>query len=213
MKTPLPYQLSHFDCGTASMLGALVYLFERDELPLATVRHVVAETCDLGGDPSGGARVGTSAEAMDRLAAWLADQEHGAGLPLRCERVHGDDVTLRRGGLLDCALSAGSVVVAGVCLGSDHYVLLTGIEADGAGDDRAADDGRGDRDLVRVFDPYYDTWPLHELDVPVVGVRPVDDRPFSHNRLVERRVFDMPKGTPYSFAQKIVREATILTRI
>ena len=33
MKNPLHYQLSEYDCGPTSMMNALAYLFEREEIP------------------------------------------------------------------------------------------------------------------------------------------------------------------------------------
>ena len=33
MKNPLHYQISEYDCGPTSMLNAIIYLFDRDEIP------------------------------------------------------------------------------------------------------------------------------------------------------------------------------------
>lgn len=33
MKNPLHYQLSEYDCGPTSMMNAIAYLFEREEIP------------------------------------------------------------------------------------------------------------------------------------------------------------------------------------
>ena len=35
MKNPLRYQLSEYDCGPTSMLNALAFLFEREDIPPA----------------------------------------------------------------------------------------------------------------------------------------------------------------------------------
>lgn len=215
MKNPLRYQITDFDCGTTSLINAITFLFEREEIPYGAVRFIGGTACDLCLADVDGSCGGTSEACMRFLASWLNEHAGRIGLPLVCEHLLGDAVTMRVGGPLDRALREGAVVVAGVCLGSDHYVLLTGQEP-AAGDASAregADGADGDLDLIRVFDPYYDTWPLHDTGGPVVGTAPVDDCPFSHNRLVERRVFDGPEGMPYSLAQKSAREATIFRRV
>lgn len=219
MKSPLRYQATCYDCGTTALVDALMALFEREQIPPEVVRFLTAMTCDKCVGTTRELRGGTSAAAMAFAAAWLNDCAGKLGFPIACEQLRGDDVTLRVGGRLDAELRAGAAVVAGVCLGADHYVVLTGVEkgADelaGTGDPA----GRGDLadgrdDLVRVFDPYYDTWPLHDLPRPAVGVHMVDDQPFSHNRLVERWVFEEPAGTPYALEQKTGREALIVRRM
>lgn len=234
MKSPLRYQATCYDCGTTALVDALMAVFEREQIPPEVVRFLTAMTCDKCVGTTRELRGGTSAAAMAFAAAWLNDCAGKLGFPVACEQLRGDDVTLRAGGRLDAELRAGAAVVAGVCLGADHYVVLTGVEkgaptgvpagagaggrADGAldGGRAASGDGAlgdGCADLVRVFDPYYDTWPLHDLPRPAVGVRMVDDQPFSHNRLVERWVFEEPAGTPYALDQKTGREALIVRRV
>ena len=41
MKNPLHYQLSEYDCGPTSMMNALAYLFEREEIPPEAVRNTM----------------------------------------------------------------------------------------------------------------------------------------------------------------------------
>jgi len=195
MKSPLRYQPTNYDCGTTSLVNALVYLFERKQIPIKVVQYLTALTCDKYVGEADELRGGTSAGAMEFVAGWLNYYAGQTGFPLRCEHLCGpQDVNMRPGNRIEEALAQGAVAVTGVCLGADHYVLVTGMD--------------GDR--VRLFDPYYDTWPLNELDVPVVGVEPVDDEPFACNRLVERWVFDEPAGTPYTLEQKTCREALLL---
>ena len=194
MKSPLRYQPTCYDCGTTSLVNALVYLFDRKQVPLEVVRYITAATCDKYVGEAPEHRGGTSTFAMEFLANWLNYYASTTGFPVRCEYLHGPEaVNMQPGNRIEAALAEGAAVVAGVCLGADHYVLLT--SADG--------------DCVRLFDPYYDTWPLHDFDMPVVGVAMVDDEPFACNRTVERWVFDEPAGTPYSFEQKTCREALI----
>ena len=41
MKNPLHYQLSEYDCGPTSMMNALAYLFEREEIPPEAIRNMM----------------------------------------------------------------------------------------------------------------------------------------------------------------------------
>lgn len=41
MKNPLRYQLSEYDCGPTSMLNALAFLFEREDIPPEAVRNIM----------------------------------------------------------------------------------------------------------------------------------------------------------------------------
>ena len=195
MKSPLRYQPTNYDCGTTSLVNALIYLFERKQLTPDVIQYITALTCDkyVGELPEH--RGGTSTHAVEFAGIWFNHYAEKTGFPLRCEYLTGaEDVNMKPGSRIEAALREGAAVVAGTCLGVDHYVLLTGMD--------------GDR--VRLFDPYYDTWPLHDLgDATVVGTEMADD-PFACNRVVERWVFDEPAGTPYTFEQRTCREALIM---
>ena len=41
MKSPLRYQFSEYDCGPTTMLNAVSYLFEREEIPPEIIRNVM----------------------------------------------------------------------------------------------------------------------------------------------------------------------------
>ena len=41
MKNPLHYQLTEYDCGPTSLLNAVNYLFEREEIPPEIVRNIM----------------------------------------------------------------------------------------------------------------------------------------------------------------------------
>ena len=109
----------------------------------------------------------------------------------------GDEVSLSAGSELARAIEAGGVAVVGCRLGHDHYVLVTGISDD----------------AVEIFDPYYSIDDVPEAVRPrVEGVTFVDDRPFSCNRIVERWVFEEPRGTAYSLNTDCGRDAVMFRR-
>lgn len=46
MKVPLRFQITEFDCGTASLLNAFSYLFDRKEIPAELVKVIYSYTLD-----------------------------------------------------------------------------------------------------------------------------------------------------------------------
>ena len=194
MKTPLRYQATSFDCGTTSFVNALMYLFEREEIPPEVVKYITCVTCDHHYADHGGAG-GTSYHALAFLATWLNNYAQRFGMPIRCEAMRGEEVNVGAGSRVEACLAQGGAAVAGCWLGVDHYVLLTGINDE----------------HVQLFDPFYE-WPITTFKIEVVGTQPVWDKPFSHNREVERWVLDAPYGTPYSLSAKTGREAFLIWR-
>ena len=41
MKSPLRYQISDYDCGSTSMLNAVSFLFEREQIPPELIRNIM----------------------------------------------------------------------------------------------------------------------------------------------------------------------------
>ena len=56
MKVPLRYQMTEYDCGPTSLLNAMSFLFEREELPPELVRNIMLYSLDsYGADGCSGA--------------------------------------------------------------------------------------------------------------------------------------------------------------
>ena len=72
MKNPLRYQLSEYDCGPTSMLNALAFLFEREDIPPEAVRNIMLYCLDCYGSDGESGKRGTSCAAMMFLSNWLA---------------------------------------------------------------------------------------------------------------------------------------------
>ena len=58
-------QITEYDCGPTAFVNALIYLFKRSDIPALAIRHIYKDTLDK---PTS---VGTSYEAMTKLAKWL----------------------------------------------------------------------------------------------------------------------------------------------
>lgn len=64
MKNPLHYQLSEYDCGPTSLLNAISYLFEREDIPPEIIRNVMLYCLDCYGSEGSPGKSGTSCTAM-----------------------------------------------------------------------------------------------------------------------------------------------------
>lgn len=195
MKSPLRYQVTEADCGKTSFVNALMYLYEREEIPPQVVDYVTRVTgdCNLGVN---GYMRGTSAHSLAFMAAWCNDYLVKSGFPIRCQALSGDEVIAKDGSPLIEGLKTGAVAVCGCLVGVDHYVLMVGLE----GND------------VLVFDPYYEPWPPKTFKVPERGVTWVGDKPFSHNRIISREVLNDPESTGYSLFAVSGRDAVLIWR-
>ena len=53
MKTPLHYQMTEYDCGPITVMNAIIYLFEREQIPPDLIRNIMLYCLDGygGGGP------------------------------------------------------------------------------------------------------------------------------------------------------------------
>ena len=195
MKSPLRYQATDADCGKTSLVNAFMYLFERSEIPPQVVDFITRVTGDCNLAVNGYFR-GTSANSMAFVAAWCNDYLVKAGLPIRCQALSGDEVSMADGSPLVEGLRDGAVAVCGCKLMVDHYVLITGLTETDA----------------LIFDPYYEQFPPEHFTLPETGVAWVDDQPLSHNRIVSRAVLEAPDSKSYTLHAVSGRDAVLLWR-
>ena len=188
MKNPLHYQLSEYDCGPTSMLNAMSYLFQREEIPPEIVRNIMLYCLDCYGADGTSGKSGTSCMAMMFLSNWLNGFGQAGHLSISSRYLSSEAVNFRLDSSLRDALRRGGAAVVRVDLDGWHYVLLTGIE--------------GDR--VFLFDPYY----MDES--PDEGVEMVTDHPGAYNRIVPTRYFERETREIYSFGPVEGREAVLL---
>ena len=188
MKQPLRYQITEYDCGPTSLLNAVSFLFEREDIPPELVRNIMLYSLDTYGADGVSGKSGTSHTAMLFLSHWLEGFGKAGRLPIRSEYLTGRDVTLSDGSRIVSALRRGGAAVVRLDLEGWHYVLLTGIEGEG----------------VLVFDPYY----LPDaLPAEVLAVQGREDR---YNRIVPRACFETEDIRPYGFGPYEQREAVLL---
>lgn len=111
MFTPLHYQSTEADCYPTSVLNALVWLFERRELPGATLQRIYGFCLD--GIERGLPGSYTSEHAGLAVVDWL-DEFKTASFAVAAEAVRGPDLHLRRAGRVLRWLQHGGVAVLDV---------------------------------------------------------------------------------------------------
>ena len=189
MKIPLRYQITEYDCGPTSLLNALSYLFEREDLPPELVRSIMLYSMDCYGADGCFGKNGTSHAAMMFLSHWLDSFGKTGMLDIQSKYLTGKQVNWGQDSSLRYALSCGGTAVVRCDLDCWHYVLVTGI----------------DGDEVRLFDPYLLPEPF-----PVPDVQVIHDHPCAYNRIVPTRLFESEEIHPYSFGPYETREAVLL---
>ena len=112
MKNPLHYQISECDCGPTSMLNAVSYLFEREEIPPEIIRNIMLYCLDCYSAEGIPCKSGTSRMAMMFLSNWLNEFGKVGRLSVGSSYLSGDQV----------------YVVVRLFLDEWHYVTFTGAE-------------------------------------------------------------------------------------
>lgn len=189
MKNPLHYQLSEYDCGPTSMLNAMSYLFEREEIPPEIVRNIMLYCLDCYGADGSSGKSGTSCMAMMFLSNWLNGFGQAGHLPVSSRHLSGEAVNFRQNSSLRDALRRGGAAVVLVDFDGWHYVLLTGIL----------------EDRVFLFDPYYRDVPFEENEIQMVT-----DHPMEYNRIVPAWMLERETRDVYAMGPMETREAVLL---
>lgn len=200
MHTPLRYQLTNYDCGPTTMLNAVSFLFDREDIPPEIVRNVMLYSLDCYSAEGAPGRAGTSRMAMQFLASWLDGFGRATKLPLSTRYLSGRTVTLSQESAITDALIRGGVAVVRLFYDVEHYVLLTGLTES--------------RDKALMFDPWY--VPADDKEFAGTGIEIEADHPFAYNRIVPLRCFacthcaECPAKSPYALGPENGREAVLL---
>lgn len=196
MKNLLNYQSTEYDCGPVSVINALRFLYEREEIYPDMIKMIMLHCMDTYNEAGEPYKHGTSPAAMNYLANWLNHFGECKKFPIHCEFLDGDSVILTENSKIVSALQNGGVVVIRLFLGVSHYVLLTGIE----------------NDSVLLFDPFYEEEEDPEFDEEYFeeGIVFIHDRPKKANRAISlERINRTGKGY-YEMGEFSEREALIL---
>lgn len=189
MKSPLRYQATRYDCGPTTMLNAIIYLFEREEIPPDLVRHIGICTLDSYNKEGHCGMSGTSGAAIRYFGSWLNELRYAGLLAARSEYLEKEEVCFSEGSRIMQALKRGDAVVLHVFHGEGHYILLTGICELG----------------IRAFDPYYGG-----NQVKRKGVLAIINQPMTCNVILPVSVLEDTGRDCYSMGEIWTREALII---
>ena len=189
MKNPLRYQISEYDCGPTSLLNALSFLFEREEISPEIIRNIMLYSLDCYERGGTLGKRGTSRMAMMFLSNWLDGVGNMGILPIVSRYLSGNEVSIGEGSPVVDALHRKGVAVVRLNFDGDHYVLLTG-EQDGQ---------------IRLFDPYCLEHSLEDADI-----KSTDGHPKEYNRVVPFHRFHRETGEPYTLGCAAEREAVLI---
>lgn len=189
MKNPLSYQSTEYDCGPTSMLNAINFLFNRNEISPDVIKSIMLYCLDSYNKKGEAYKSGTTGMAMMFLANWLNQFGKVKKWPIHCEMVNGENVRISQSSKIAECLGQGGAAVARVMLGCWHYVLLTGI----------------DEQYVYLFDPYYRVKPFS-----VEGIEMIKDAPLKMNRKIRHDILNSEGKSYYALGKLADRECMIL---
>ena len=189
VKNPLRYQISEYDCGPTSLLNALSYLFEREEISPEIIRNIMLYSLDCYEKGGTLGKRGTSRMAMMFLSSWLDGVGKMGILPIESRYISGDDVYVSENSPIVDALQRKGAAVVRLSFDGDHYVLFTG----------------KDGDKIRLFDPY-----CMENGVADEQVQSTDAHPKEYNRLVAFDRLNQNTHENYSLGVVKEREAVLI---
>lgn len=189
MKVPLRFQITEYDCGTTSLINALSYLYEREEIPVSLLKMIYKYTLDVKGMTGVIGEGGTSRRALNKLARFIGQYA----------KQNDFDVTfniLRKGKVTEEAirqcLKDGGCILARCYQTIEHYVLITNM----------------DDNYAYLFDPYYLPCKHHQDK----QVRIVLNQDLSYNRIVKiKRLFSQSRDD-FSLMEINKREVVLINK-
>lgn len=190
MKNRLSYQTSEYDCGPTTLLNAMRYLFEREEIVPDILKAISLYTLDEYNSEGESGKSGTSRMAMMYLSKWFNQFGETKRFPIYTEMLLDDQVWIKQNsGIAGCLQQEGVVIIRCWLDGYQHYILLTGIE----------------EEYICLFDPYD-----YEKPIDGINVIKVDDQPKKMNRKVKMDIFNEESTKTYAFGKIENREAMLL---
>lgn len=189
MKNPLHYQISEYDCGPTTMLNAISYLFDREQIPPEIVRNIMLYSLDTYSLKGEAGKFGTSRMAMMFLSSWLDGTGKAGLLPISCTYLQDREVYVERDSRLVDAVKRGGVAIVRLYLDEvEHYILLTGEE----------------NCRMKAFDPYYQETlgdPLIQMDW---------EHPSSYNRIIPYGRLNEESNQDFAMGRVENREAVLI---
>lgn len=192
MKNVLLTQTTEYDCGPTTLVNALRFLFEREDIPPALIRTIWLHTNDTYDERGQKGCRGTSKACVRYLCEFFNDYGEHCHFPIRAAFTDKEAAEIAPGSAAIRCLETGGVVMIRCWLENcPHYVLLTGIMEQG----------------VALFDPYEDT---QFYDWEQDGVLRVEDEPRRWNRIVTMDRLNAVDNQDYAMGEVCKRESLLI---
>ena len=189
MKSPLSYQTTEYDCGPTTVVNALNFLFQREEIYPDVIKCIMQYTLDSYNEKGEAHKNGTTGMAMMFLSNWLNHFGKVKDWPIQCEMINGREVYIGENSRIGECLQQGGTVVVRVMLGGWHYMLLTGIKGN----------------YVSAFDPYYRKNPFRSGKIKIIN-----NEPKKRNRKIRFDLLNQESKEEYALGDLGQRECMLL---
>lgn len=190
MKIPLRYQVSEYDCGQTSLINALNYLFEREEIPVTLLRIINKYTLDLKGKNNITGEQGTSSNAIEKIFNLIEKHTKENNFNISYDILKKESVTENK---IRRCLNNNGCVLARCYLQLEHYIIITKI----------------DDTYAYIFDPYYVNENYYDNDCQVYIVRNQNN---TYNRAVKINRLFSQNNSDYSLMEVNKREVVLINR-
>lgn len=165
MKTPLRYQVCETDCGITTVLNAISYLYQREEIEPSLITKILnlieVEKINIKYNDY---RYGMSKYAIEYIGKIINEYSIKNKFSLITKYISKNDMKIQDDEITKC-LEKGGVVIARVWQDCEHYSLLVKL----------------DNEFGYMFDPYY--LDIHEYDNDP-DVQIIKDKPYQYNRKI-----------------------------
>lgn len=193
MKNDLIYQSSEYDCGPTCLTNAIRFLFEREEIQPAILKHIWVMGNDTYCEQGRLGCRGTSKAAMRYMADWFNSYSEGCGFPIAAKFLDGGDTEIApETETWRCLQSGGCAVMRCTAGGIPHYVLLTALLPGGE---------------IALFDPFRE-----DPDFKAPGRRVIDGHPNACNRAVQYPLLNLSDEADYAMGPLEKRETLLIWR-
>ena len=191
MKVPFRYQATEHDCVPTAFTNALLYLFDRKEIPPAVVQKIMLYSLDEENQR------GTTGEAVLKIMRLLDDN-----FELKtCKHLPQEQIHLRQGSELLSCIDRGGVALLRVCKDPMntifHYILALGVD-------------EKDSDWILFHDPYYRVNPFLGEDGKYIKL--IESNRQGANLKIKRERLDNYEYERYSMCAIEERECCLLER-
>jgi hypothetical protein len=190
VRNVLNYQTSEYDCGPTTLINALRYLFDREQIAPELLKNISLYTLDTYNEMGETGKKGTSPWAMKFLSNWLNHYGESNQFPIVTQFLEGDRVYIGQNSpIVGCLQQKGVAVVRVWLDGEGHYVLLVDIN----------------EDWVGIFDPYYKERLPEHPDIIVI-----EGQPTRKNRKIKAQRMNRQDTVSYALGKIEQREAMLL---